>query len=45
MKSIISERIAFRKAAIQGISVMELKNEDQKAKDEMESLYKEIFNA
>ena len=44
MKSIISERIAFRKAAIQGISVMELKNEDQKAKDEMESLYKEIFN-
>jgi chromosome partitioning protein len=45
LKSVIAERIAFRKAAIQGMSVMELtNNDDQKAKDEIESLYKEIFN-
>lgn len=39
----ICERIAFRRAAIQGMSVTEYKPEDIKAVEEMTKLYKEIF--
>lgn len=41
---IIRDRIAYRKAAKDGLSVVELKPRDQKAVDEMESLYKEVFS-
>jgi len=40
---IIRDRIAYRKAAKDGISVTELKPKDPKAVNEMEILYKEIF--
>lgn len=44
LKSIISERISFRRAAIHGMGVTEYKPEDQKAVEEMTSLYKEVFD-
>ena len=40
----ICERIAFRRAAIQGMSVAEYKPEDIKATEEIAKLYKEVFN-
>lgn len=39
----IRDRIAYRKAAKDGLSVIELKPKDQKAADEMEALYSEVF--
>ncbi|MGZ8918797.1 MAG: AAA family ATPase [Methylobacter sp.] len=39
----IRDRIAYRKAAKDGLAVTELKPKDQKAVEEMESLYKEVF--
>jgi chromosome partitioning protein len=44
MKSFTSERIAFRRAAIHGMSVIEYKPVDQRAVDEIMSIYQEIFN-
>ena len=43
-KVIIRERIAFRKAAREGLSVAEMKTSDKKAKDEILSLYEEIYH-
>lgn len=43
-KSVIRDRIAFRKAAREGLSVTELKPQDTKATTEIISLYKEIIN-
>ena len=40
---IIRDRIAYRKAAKDGLAVTELKPKDPKAVDEMQSLYKEVF--
>lgn len=40
---IIRDRIAYRKAAKDGLAVTELKPKDSKAVDEMQSLYKEVF--
>jgi len=42
--SIIKDRIAFRKAAREGLSVTEMKPPDQKAINEINNLYKEIFS-
>lgn len=42
--SIIKDRIAFRKAAREGISVLELKPIDPKASAEIKALYKEVFS-
>ena len=39
----IRDRIAYRKAAKDGLAVIELKPKDPKAISEMESLYKEVF--
>ena len=39
----IRDRIAYRKAAKDGLAVSELKPKDLKAVDEMENLYKEVF--
>lgn len=39
----IRDRIAYRKAAKDGLAVTELKPKDQKAVEEMELLYKEVF--
>lgn len=39
----IRDRIAYRKAAKDGLAVVELKPKDPKAIKEMESLYKEVF--
>ncbi len=39
----IRDRIAYRKAAKDGLAVIELKPKDQKAISEMEALYKEVF--
>lgn len=44
LKTHLCERIAFRRAAIQGMAVTEYKPEDNKAIEEMVSLYEEIFN-
>ena len=41
----LCERIAYRRAAIQGMSVSEYKPEDIKAVEEMSNLYEEIFHA
>ncbi len=41
--AIIKERIAYRKAAKEGLSVVELARGDVKASDEMRELYKEIY--
>lgn len=40
----VRDRIAYRKAAKDGLSVTELKPRDPKAVEEMEALYKEVFN-
>ncbi len=39
----IRDRIAYRKAAKDGLAIIELKPKDQKAISEMEALYKEVF--
>jgi chromosome partitioning protein len=39
----IRDRIAYRKAAKDGLSVMELKPKDPKAAEEIEGLYKEVY--
>jgi len=39
----VRDRIAYRKAAKDGLSVTELKPKDQKAIKEIEALYKEVF--
>ena len=44
LNMIISERIIFRRAAIQGMSVVEYKPEDLKATEEILKFYKEVFN-
>lgn len=44
LKTHLCERIAFRRAAIQGMAVTEYKPEDNKAIEEMINLYEEIFN-
>jgi chromosome partitioning protein len=41
---IIRDRIAYRKAAKEGLAVTELKPKEPKANDEMTALYKEIFH-
>jgi len=41
--SVIRERISFRRAAINGMSVTEFKPEDNKAIEEMMNLYGEIY--
>ena len=41
--SVIRERISFRRAAINGMSVTEFKPEDNKAIEEMMNLYEEIY--
>ena len=43
LNSVICERIVFRRAALNGMGVTEYKPEDLKAKEEMNSLYVEIF--
>ena len=40
----VRDRIAYRKAAKDGMAVCELKPKDPKAVEEMEVLYKEVFN-
>ena len=42
---VLKERISYRKAAKNGLSVIELEKPDLKAIDEMKMLYKEVFNA
>jgi len=44
LRTYLCERIAFRRAAIQGKAVTEYKPEDNKAIEEMVNLYEEIFN-
>lgn len=41
--AIVRDRIAYRKAAKDGLAITELKPKDQKAVTEMEILYKEVF--
>lgn len=41
---IIRDRIAYRKAAKDGLAVTELKPKDPKAVEEMDALYKEVFD-
>jgi chromosome partitioning protein len=41
---VISERIAFRRAAIAGMGVAEYKPEDTKAIEEIQKFYKKVFN-
>jgi chromosome partitioning protein len=41
---LIRDRIAYRKAAKEGVAVVELKPKDNKASDEMTALYNEVFN-
>lgn len=43
MNSVICERIVFRRAALNGMAVTEYKPEDIKANEEMNTLYREIF--
>lgn len=43
LKSVICERISFRRAALNGMAVTEYKPEDHKATEEIMGLYKEIF--
>lgn len=43
LKTLICERISFRRATIRGMSVVEYLPEDQKAADEIRNLYREIF--
>lgn len=42
-KTIIYERIAYRRAAVEGMGVVEYKPEDTKAVNEIVNLYEEIF--
>lgn len=44
LKTHICGRIAFRRAAIEGMAVTEYKPEDQKSVEEIMNLYEEIFN-
>ena len=44
LKSVVRERIAFHKAAADGLSVCELAPNDQKATDEVTCLYREVYN-
>lgn len=44
MKTLICERISFRRATIRGMSVVEYLPEDQKAIEEIKMLYREVFN-
>lgn len=44
IKTFLCERIAFRRSAIQGMAVTEFKPEDNRAIEEMSSLYEEVFN-
>ena len=39
----IRDRIAYRKAAKDGLAIAELKPKDAKAVEEMEALYREVF--
>ena len=43
MKSVICERIVFRRAALNGMAVTEYKPEDIRANEEINALYREIF--
>ena len=43
LNSVVCERIAFRRAALSGLSVLEYKPEDLKATSEIKSLYHEIY--
>ena len=43
LKTVICERISFRRAALNGMAVNEYKPEDVKANEEMMNFYKEIF--
>lgn len=43
LDSVICERIVFRRAALNGMAVTEYKPEDNKANEEMNALYQEIF--
>ena len=43
-RTVLRERIAFRKAAREGLAVVELRPADPKAAAELESLYAEVFN-
>ncbi|NJN47178.1 MAG: AAA family ATPase [Candidatus Competibacteraceae bacterium] len=43
-ETVVRDRIAYRKAARDGLSVAELKPADPKATDEMQTLFQEIFN-
>jgi chromosome partitioning protein len=42
--AVVRDRIAYRKAARDGLSVAELKPTDPKAIDEMQTLFQEVFN-
>jgi chromosome partitioning protein len=42
--TVLSDRIAYRKAAKAGLSVAELDNPDSKANNEVKNLYEEIFS-
>lgn len=44
MKSVIHERIVYKRAAVEGLGVIEYKPEDAKATQEIVNLYEEIFN-
>lgn|SRR5574338_20344 len=44
LDTVVCERIAFRRAALNGMAVTEYKPEDNKAIEEIMSLYKEIFD-
>lgn len=43
--AVVRDRIAYRKAARDGLCVDELKPKDQKAAEEIEALYAEVFSA
>jgi len=43
-EAVVRDRIAYRKAARDGLSIPELKPADPKAVDEMQTLFEEIFN-
>ena len=42
--SVVRDRIAYRKAARDGLSVVEMKPSDVKASREMNAFYMEVFN-
>jgi chromosome partitioning protein len=41
--AVLKERVAYRKAAKEGLSVVELLKQDPKAADEMQLLYNDIY--